>query len=199
MEMNIDAGAAILSMAIRSQPSQLTEGLFNCSPVSDVASRPTRADALEPAKIESEHQGNHCPAKALSRKVRKPGGVAMAAKQKNDSPQWSDEKDHSMTAVEDSLSEYPISEGSDESANQASVDLANQADDSDSAGIRYAVKQPGQSVRRRLLAAWDQGYAASSDAIEDVEDEMSTRPWSTFLAGALLGVIAGYVIASRRY
>ena len=61
------------------------------------------------------------------------------------------------------------------------------------------MKQPGQSVRRRLLAAWDQGYAASSDAIEDVEDEMSTRPWSTFLAGALLGVIAGYVIASRRY
>ena len=122
----------------------------------------------------------------------------MAEKQKNDPLQWSDEKDLSMTAGEDSPSEYPISEASDSSANQASEDSANQAEDRDSGGIRDTVKQSGQSVKRRLLTAWDQGYAAGTNAIDDVEDEMSTRPWSTFLAGALLGVIAGYVIASRR-
>ena len=104
-----------------------------------------------------------------------------------------------MTADEDSLSEYPISEGSDESAKQASEDSANQVEDRDRGGIQDTLVRSGRSVKRRVSSAWDHGYAASIDAIDDVADEMSTRPWSTFLAGAILGVIAGYVIASRRY
>jgi gas vesicle protein len=89
--------------------------------------------------------------------------------------------------------EYPISEGSDISASQA--------EHPDNGGFQETMdtmKETGQRVKRRLSTAVSRGYAAGGDAIEDFEDEMSLRPWSTFLAGALLGGIAGFIIATRR-
>jgi hypothetical protein len=87
-------------------------------------------------------------------------------------------------------SEFPISEGSDVSANQA-IDAGN-------GGFQETLRQSAGEGKRRLTAAATRGYAAGSDALEDLEGEMSTRPWSTFLTGALLGGIAGYLIATRR-
>ncbi len=87
-------------------------------------------------------------------------------------------------------SEFPISEGSDVSANQAN--------DPGDGGFQETLRQSAEEGRRRLSAAVTRGYAAGSDGLEDVEGEMSTRPWSTFLTGALLGGIAGYLIATRR-
>src|SRR5512134_1034752 len=87
-------------------------------------------------------------------------------------------------------SEFPISEGSDVSANQAN--------DAGNGGFQETLRQSAEEGKRRLSAAVTRGYAAGSDVLEDVEGEMSTRPWSTFLTGALLGGIAGYLIATRR-
>jgi ElaB/YqjD/DUF883 family membrane-anchored ribosome-binding protein len=90
----------------------------------------------------------------------------------------------------DALSEYPISEASDESADQSVT--------GDNANLREGLRQSGERVKRQFSSAISRGYEAGSDAVEDFEDEMSLHPWSTFLAGALLGGIAGYLFAIRR-
>src|SRR5215510_12703083 len=71
---------------------------------------------------------------------------------------------------QDSLSEYPISEGSDESASRAQTP----ADDT----IQDALQQSTyENVAAGLLSA------SHRRAIDEFEDEMSARPWSTFVAG----------------
>ncbi len=117
-----------------------------------------------------------------------PGG-ASADRDPSESGQPARESEPWNEASRES-SEFPISEGSDVSANQAN--------DPGNGGFQETLRQSAEEGKRRLTAAVTSGYAAGSDALEDVEDEMSTRPWSTFLTGALLGGIAGYLIATRR-
>lgn len=109
----------------------------------------------------------------------------------------------STAALNSPSSEYPISEGSDLAAGQADRPGADRpaADRPDKGSFQEtlgALKNTGQRAKRQLSTAVSRGYAAGSEAIEDVEGEMSLRPWSTFLAGAIFGGIAGYLIATRR-
>lgn len=91
---------------------------------------------------------------------------------------------------ESPTSEFPISEGSDLSANVAKQSASGE--------FQEMLKRSAQESKRRVWSALDRGYSAGNEVLEDVEGEMSARPWSTFLTGAVVGGIVGYLIATRR-
>ncbi len=118
-------------------------------------------------------------------------GRSSAGNDSSESPHSSSENEPGTAAGREMpSSEFPISEGSDASANEAMHP--------DIGGFQETLTQSAQEGKRRLAAALDRGYAVGGHALEEVEDEMSTRPWSTFFAGAVLGGIAGFLIATRR-
>ena len=96
----------------------------------------------------------------------------------------------SATGQDSPPSEFPISEGSDASAKETKESMSTE--------FQEKLKRSAREGKRHLTAALGRGYSAGSDVLEDVEGEMSTRPWSTFLAGAFMGGIVGYLIATRR-
>jgi hypothetical protein len=119
--------------------------------------------------------------------ARLPAGVA-APDDSSEPQQPADENENWRSDGQDSA-EFPISEGFDTAANEAAHP--------DNGGFQEILKQSTVEGKQRLSAAMDSGYVAGRKVSKEYEDEMLTRRWSTFLVGAFVGGIAGYLIASR--
>ena len=116
----------------------------------------------------------------------------MTGEEKKSGHEFGDYGAHRQSASgQDSpTSEFPISEGSDASAKEAKESMSTE--------FQEKLKRSARESKRHFSAALGRGYSTGSDVLEDVDGEMSTRPWSTFLAGAFMGGIVGYLIATRR-
>jgi hypothetical protein len=65
------------------------------------------------------------------------------------------------------------------------------------AGAGEALGQAGRAAKEGATRA-ERAYRAGTETTHVVERQMSERPWTSFFAGAFLGCLLGFVLASRR-
>jgi ElaB/YqjD/DUF883 family membrane-anchored ribosome-binding protein len=58
--------------------------------------------------------------------------------------------------------------------------------------------QAGRAAKEGATRAAGRAYRAGTETTHVVEGQMSERPWTSFFAGAFLGCLLGFVLASRR-
>ena len=116
-----------------------------------------------------------------------PGGVE----------QWGQSADDGPAGLARALDE--VTGGSPE------VDRTSEADESlvdrgkaAVAGTGEALGQAGRAAKEGATQAAERAYRAGTETTHEVERQMSERPWTTFFAGAFLGCLLGFVLASRR-
>jgi ElaB/YqjD/DUF883 family membrane-anchored ribosome-binding protein len=69
---------------------------------------------------------------------------------------------------------------------------------SSTASAGDALKDVGRAATEGAAEAASHTYTAGTEAAHIVERQTSESPWTTFLAGTLVGCLLGFVLASRR-